>query len=212
MLKFEGFPERQGLLEFVRGGKGLAGQHWATDNFRDWPEAAEHLFGAVMNGHPFYFAQVRNEVQSSPLTAMFPAGGFPCHEEYYIFTKKDHRSEPRFKQTYDRSKLRVLLSIDVEKSPAVQKTIADIAQDTKSMYHNKLSDDNDYALSWIRREGEGRVFYTVFGHDKSAYWNPAMVRHFMAGVQYAMGDLSDDDSPSCPAGTGVQAAGGTVKK
>ena len=210
MLKFAGFPERQGLLEFVRGGKGLAGQHWATDNFRDWPEAAEHLFGAVMNGHPFFSAQVRNEVQSSPMTAMFPSGGFPWNEEYYIFSKKDHRSEPNFHQTYDRSRLRVLLSIDVGKSPAVQKTIADIEKDPKNRYHGKLCEDNDYALAWIRREGEGRVFYTAFGHHKSAYWNPVMVRHFMAGVQYALGDLPDDDSPSRPTGTGGQAAGGTA--
>jgi hypothetical protein len=211
-LKFAGFPERQGLLEFVRGGKGLAGQHWATDNFRDWPEAAVHLFGGVMNGHPFGFAQVRNEVQSSPLTAMFPAGGFPCHEEYYIFSKKDHRSEPNFQQTYDRSRLRVLLSIDVEKSPAVQKTIADIEKDPKNRYHGKLCEDNDYALSWIRREGEGRVFYTVFGHAKSAYWNPAMVRHMMAGVQYALGDLAADDSPSGPPKADAQRTGGTGEK
>ncbi len=209
-LKFQGFPERQGLLEFVRSGKGLAGQHWATDNFRDWPEAAKHLFGGVMNGHPFFSANVRKDVTSSSLTAMFPSAGFSWGEEYYIFSDKDHRSEPNFQQTYDRSKLRVLLSIDLEKSPDVQKRIAAIASDPKDRYHGKLRDDNDYALSWIRREGEGRVFYTAFGHAKSAYWNPFMVRHFMAGVQYALGDLPADDSPSSPVKADTQRADGTV--
>ena len=154
------------------------------------------MLGAVMNGHPFFSAQVREDVKESPLTAMFPADGFPLREEIYIFSDKDHRSETNFHQTYDRSRLRVLLKIDVEKSLGVQKTIADIGKNPNDRYHGKLRDDKDYALSWIRREGEGRVFYTVFGHDKSVYWNPAMVRHIMAGVQYALGDLSADDSPS----------------
>jgi type 1 glutamine amidotransferase len=83
---------------------------------------------------------------------------------------------------------------------------------SKDRYHGKLRDDNDYALSWIRREGEGRVFYTVFGHAKSAYWNPVMVRHIMAGVQYALGDLPADDSPSRMAGAAIQSTGGTANK
>ena len=57
--------------------------------------------------------------------------------------------------------------------------------------------DHDYGLSWIRREGKGRVFYQALGHHESIYYNnPAMLEHILAGMQYALGDLEADDSPS----------------
>ena len=57
--------------------------------------------------------------------------------------------------------------------------------------------DHDYGLSWIRREGKGRVFYEALGHHESIYYNnPAMLEHILAGIQYALGDLEADDSPS----------------
>ena len=57
--------------------------------------------------------------------------------------------------------------------------------------------DHDYALSWIRPEGEGRLFYEALGHHESIYYNnPSMLTHILAGMQYALGDLKADDSPS----------------
>ena len=56
--------------------------------------------------------------------------------------------------------------------------------------------DHDYGLSWIRREGQGRVFYQALGHHESLYYdNPQMLEHLLAGMQYALGDLKADDSP-----------------
>jgi hypothetical protein len=56
--------------------------------------------------------------------------------------------------------------------------------------------DGDYALSWIRREGKGRVFVEVLGHSEHIYANTPMMEHVLAGIQYALGDLKADDSPS----------------
>ncbi|UCG88711.1 MAG: ThuA domain-containing protein, partial [Gemmatimonadota bacterium] len=42
-LAFEDPDHRRALLEFVRGGKGVIGIHAATDNFYNWPEAAEMM-------------------------------------------------------------------------------------------------------------------------------------------------------------------------
>ena len=56
--------------------------------------------------------------------------------------------------------------------------------------------DHDYALSYIQREGKGRVFVEVLGHDESIYKLPPMLAHILAGVQYALGDLAADDTPS----------------
>jgi hypothetical protein len=48
--------------------------------------------------------------------------------------------------------------------------------------------DGDYALSWIRREGKGRVFVEVLGHSEHIYSNTPMMEHVLAGIQYALGD------------------------
>ncbi len=44
-LSFENPSHRKALLEFVKGGKGIIGIHAASDNFYNWPEAAEMIGG-----------------------------------------------------------------------------------------------------------------------------------------------------------------------
>jgi type 1 glutamine amidotransferase len=56
--------------------------------------------------------------------------------------------------------------------------------------------DHDFGLSWIKRDGQGRVFYMALGHDERMYAIPAMLEHLLAGMQYTLGDLKADDSPS----------------
>jgi len=59
-----------------------------------------------------------------------------------------------------------------------------------------LRDDNDYAVSWIRQYGKGRVFYTVLGHQAADFSAPLLMEHFLAGIQYILGDLDADSTPS----------------
>ena len=56
--------------------------------------------------------------------------------------------------------------------------------------------DNDYALSWVRSFGQGRAFYCAFGHDHAIFWNPAILQHYLDGIQFALGDLPADATPS----------------
>jgi uncharacterized protein len=56
-------------------------------------------------------------------------------------------------------------------------------------------------MSWIKPHGKGRVFFTAFGHSDHTFWNPKMLEHLLAGIQYALGDLEADDRPG---GRGVR--------
>ena len=58
--------------------------------------------------------------------------------------------------------------------------------------------DNDYAVAWVRRFGGGRVFYTSFGHDERAWLNGPTLKHILGGIQYALRDISTDETPSSP--------------
>ena len=78
-----------------------------------------------------------------------------------------------------------LTSIDYAKMPP----------EVKAQESAPRRSDSDYALSYIRREGTGRVFVEVLGHDESIYKLAPMLAHILAGVQYAIGDLPANDTP-----------------
>ncbi len=55
--------------------------------------------------------------------------------------------------------------------------------------------DKDYAVSWVRPYGQGRVFYCSLGHAAAPYCNPVVLRHYLAGIQFAIGDLPAEAAP-----------------
>jgi type 1 glutamine amidotransferase len=87
---------------------------------------------------------------------------------------------------YSRDKQHVLLSIDVAKS--------DMA--TNGRFCKECTrPDQDYAMSWIKTYGKGRVFCTPLGHTPEFYTSTAWQQHILAGIQYILGDLNADATP-----------------
>jgi hypothetical protein len=175
---------KESLLGFVRGGKGIAGIHGTADAFYDWKEYGE-MIGGYFCGHPFSQITVKLDDPTNAINAAFGGRGFDYADEIYTF-----------RDPYSRQKLHVLLSIDWKKSAKARQSAKN------SDGHGwKARKDNDYALSWIHPYGQGRVFYSTFGHWHETYWNPAMLAHFLAGIQYVLGDLPADAAPSAARGT-----------
>jgi hypothetical protein len=177
-LEFPDPAHRAALLDFVNGGKGVAGLHAATDNFFEWTEGAE-LIGGVFDGHPWGAGgawAVKLDEPRHLLNAPFGGAGFVINDEIY-------QMKP---VPYSREKLRVLVSLDMDNPVNVP----------------GAREDNDYGITWIKRHGEGRVFYCSLGHNKHIYWNPAVLQHYLAGIQYALGDYELDDTPSNMTGVG----------
>lgn len=56
--------------------------------------------------------------------------------------------------------------------------------------------DGDDPIAWIKKQGDGRVFYCSLGHHHFNFWDKRIAPHYLAGIQYALGDLKVDDSPS----------------
>ncbi len=173
---------KESLMSFVKSGKGIAGSHAATDCFYQWAEYGE-MMGGYFQGHPFYDIAVKIDDPKSPINAAFQGKGFEIRDEMYTF-----------KAPYSREKLRILLSIDL---PNSKKIPDDPARPGFKKGENR--NDHDYAISWIREYGRGRVFYCSFGHFHDIFWNPAILQHYLAGVQYAIGDLKADATPSAKA-------------
>lgn len=173
-LAFEDPQQRKNLLDFVRSGKGIAGIHAASDNFYTWPEAAAML-GGLFDGHPWQANgtwAIKVDDPEHPLTAAFAGQGFRIRDEIY-----------RIKAPFSRENLRVLLSLD-------------FADEATNQAEGIRTSDFDVPVSWLRRYGNGRVFYSSLGHNSEVFWNPAVLRHYLDGIQYALGDLDADATPS----------------
>ncbi len=177
---------RRALMDFVKGGKGVAGIHAATDAYHTsgaapagtWPEFNE-MIGGFFKFHWSYptLIPVKVDDPKSPLTAMFPARGFEIVDETYTFAQ----------DSFSRKRVHVLTSINYAKMSAEDKAKEPAAT---------RRTDGDYALSYIQRVGKGRVFYEAHGHDEKVYFSRPFILHMLAGIQYAIGDLEADDSPS----------------
>jgi type 1 glutamine amidotransferase len=141
-----------------------------------WPEF-DTLIGGFFKFHWVapQLITVKIDDPKSPLTAMFHAEEFEIHDETYTFGM----------DTWSRKNLHILTSIDYDKMSDADKAKEDFPRA-----------DHDYGLSWIRREGKGRVFYEAHGHSERVYAIKPMLEHVLAGVQYAIGDLKADDGPS----------------
>lgn len=172
-LKKQEARRRQALLGFVSSGKGLAGIHAATVGLNDWKEWGE-MIGGRYQALPWMDALVRVEDPDHPLCAAFKGQSFRIADEIY-----------EVREPYSREKVRVLLSVDP----------ADAAREKSTKYGKPVRKDGDYPLSWVKGYGKGRVFYSALGHFPETYWNPLMLRHFLDGIQFALGDLPAEVAP-----------------
>ena len=162
---------RKALMDFVKSGKGIVGIHGATDNFYKWPEAAE-MIGATFVSHPWTSKgtwAVKVDKPRSPIVKSFDPKGFKINDEIY-----------KVKQINLRDNCRVLMSLDFSDAAT-----AKVDPNAK-----------DVPIAWVRAFGQGRVFYTSLGHNHDIFWNPEVLGHLLAGIQFAAGDLPSDTTAS----------------
>ncbi len=171
---------REGILRFVREGGGLGGNHAVTYANLNWPEFAD-MMGGWAGQHRVEEQVLKIEDPGSPLMKPFGSEPFTHTDEFYIFPP----SSP-----YSREKQRVLMSIDVEKSDRG--------------FGGRFSElstrpDQDYAVAWVKRYGKGRTYFTPLGHTTIMYTDTRWTGHLLAAIQYLLGDISIDDTPSAKA-------------
>lgn len=179
MLKFENTNYRAALLKFVKeDGKGAVAIHAGLDNFYTFPEAAE-MMGGIFDAHPWTAGGtwvIKNDLPEHPLNRAFGGKGFSVKEELY-----------QFKTPYSRDIVKVLLTIDMK----YEQNRSGSAFNPESVHRM----DEDFAVSWLRESGKGRVFYCGIGHNPEHTWNKAVLQHYLDGIQYALGDFPADAAP-----------------
>ena len=179
-------PElRASLLGFVESGKGFVGIHDAIATFvqypkyDQWPEFGRMLGGTENGGHPWNGEVMTMKVEDpgNPITAAFEGKDFQIADQAF-----------QLQEPVLRDHMHVLLRIDPEKTGPARRILPVRKQDM------------DFPMSWIRRQGKGRVFYSGLGHGPDVFSNAQMLAHLLAGIQYALGDLAADDAPDSTRG------------
>ena len=168
---------RRAYLDYVRSGGGVIAIHAAIDTFLSWTEGAK-VVGATFGDHPWVPTGtwgVKLEEPQHPLLRAFAGRNFTIKDEFYVM------GEP-----FTRADRRVLLAVD----------LSDPASAGVNLSGNPArAKDHDFALSWIKHYGQGRVFYADFGHIDEPFWRPEILQFYLDGIQYVLGDLSVDDLP-----------------
>jgi type 1 glutamine amidotransferase len=161
------------FMAYLRGGKGVIGFHSTTDSRSTM---LFELFHGRFNGHPWSEkVGIRIDDPKHALTKSLGGEGFDIVDEIYQFTDKYHADF--------RKHVRVLLTLDNART---------------APKGNRA--DKDYAVAWVKKVGEGRLFYSSLGHNSDVFWNPKILRFYQDGIQFALGDLPADTIPSDEAG------------
>jgi hypothetical protein len=180
---FEDAALRKSLTDLVSAGGGLMGVHGTSVAFTKWPGAIEDWpeFGLMLGARGANHRDPRERVfiklddPEHPLNRVFGGRGFEYRDEFF-----------RVHDPYSRDRLRVLLSIDTQKT--------DLDQGPYRGRRERA--DNDYALAWVRSHGRGRVFYSTIAHNPEVFSDPLMLKFYLGAIQFVLGDLPAPTAPS----------------
>lgn len=161
---------KKSLADFVASGKGLAGCHSATDTYHGWKDYNK-MMGGTFAGHPWHTkVPVKNLEPKNPINAAFDGKDFEITDEIYQFRADTALPTDR----------KFLLALDTQKM--------DVSKGNRK--------DGLYPVSWVSSFGKGRTFYCSLGHREEIYWNPTILKHYLAGIQHVLGDLDADATPT----------------
>ncbi|MBL6713172.1 MAG: ThuA domain-containing protein [Pirellulales bacterium] len=159
-------PDLDGFLAWVKSGKAFIGMHAASDTLKS-SDAYVEMIGGHFAGHPWN------------------AGG----EHAFVVHEPSHRLSSmvperfrwkdeiyQYDLRYNPENLRVLVSLDMT------------ASTPKEPWH--------VPVSWVRTCGEGRVFYTNFGHNSETWQEAAYQQHLIEGIRWALGRSEAPSEPN----------------
>lgn len=163
------------LKDWVKAGGAFCGTHCATDTLYD--TSYGELIGGYFKTHPPGLQGIVLHVDdpAHPAAAGF-TDGMKYKDEIYVFTDSP----------YSREKVHVIMSVQKGQFDGV---LNEIKAKNKNFDVEKTGrKDGDYAISWVKNYGKGKVFYTSLGHQKEVWEDEKFQKHLIAGMKWAMGE------------------------
>jgi len=162
--------QKADLLAFVHDdGKGFIGVHSATITFTKWPEYGE-MIGGYFDEHPW-------NTFDAPI--LVEDAAFPGMQQWAkAFVLKDEIYQVK---NFSREYTRVLMRLDPGKLDLANPRV-----------HRK---DNDFAVTWAKMYGKGRVFYSTLGHVEANWDKPEMQTMVSEAIRWVLGLVDADVTP-----------------
>ena len=164
------------LKDWVKAGGAFCGTHCASDTLYETPYG--ELIGGYFKTHPPGLQGVKLHIDDAkhPAAVGFE-DGMMYTDEIYVFTDSP----------YSRDKVHVIMSV---KKGQFEEVLDDLKKKNKNFDPEKVKrKDGDYAISWVKDYGKGKVFYTSLGHDKKVWADEKFQTHLIAGMKWAMGEV-----------------------
>jgi type 1 glutamine amidotransferase len=165
--------QKTDLLSFVHDdGKGFIGVHSAAITFTKWPDFVE-MVGGTFDEHPWgtFDAPIIVEDPNFPGMRQWPRSLVIRDEIYQM-------------KSFSRDTVRVLMSLDAHKldlsNPKVHRA------------------DHDFAVTWAKTYGKGRVYYSTLGHPEDNWDDPRLQQMYLEAIKWAMGLVDADVTPIKP--------------
>ena len=171
------------LKDWVKAGGAFCGTHCASDTLYETPYG--ELIGGYFKTHPPGLQAIKLHIDDPkhPAAVGFTEGQMYT-DEIYVFTDSP----------YSRDKVHVIMSVEKGQFDEV---MAQIKEKNKNFnLEGTKRKDGDYAISWVKDYGKGKVFYTSLGHDKKVWADEKFQTHLIAGMKWAMGELKGTAKPT----------------
>lgn len=153
---------KQVLLDWVRSGKGFVGFHCASDTFHSQGGQVDPYIKMCGGEFKHHGAQQSSKITLAPGADKFPIKDlkeFELTEEWYQL---------------------------INLNPDMHVLLVHQTQSMKEQSYKALP---NYPMTWARKEGSGRVFYTSMGHREDVWTNPLFHAVTLGGMAWAAGNV-----------------------
>jgi type 1 glutamine amidotransferase len=156
------------LISFVKNGGGLVVLHGSIVMQNNSMEFSQMVGGSFDYHPPQQEIELTLVDSDHPMLKAFEGKNFVHTDEPYFFNN-----------AYYEYNYRPLLSMNVNKLHSLKKEVKDTIK----------------YVSWIKRYGQGRVFFVSPSHNAQSFEDVRMLRFYLDGMRYAAGKIDCDDSP-----------------
>lgn len=171
-------PDKQGFIDWLKGGKAFIGIHSAADTLHGFKPYGEML-GGEADGAPWnekltLLVQDRKHPASGPFDRKFE-----IEDEILQF------------KNWKRDELHTLIALDPSNDERPKKS-AQAGEPEKGVFERGSRADKDYAVAWVKEFGKGKVFYTGLGQSEDVWRDENFQQHVFAGIRWTLGQVTDN--------------------
>ncbi len=174
-------PDKEGFIQWIEKGHSLMAMHSASDTFHGFRPYID-LLGGEFAGHGSQASVELNAIDAKhPAATGLPSPWSIAKEEMYHM------------KSFDRSRVHDILAS------------ATVPMDGKP----DQGQASHFPVSWVRAQGQGRVFYTSLGHREDVWDDDAAMpnrlnapevaqnfqKHILGGIKWALGEVEGSAVP-----------------